>query len=131
MIKIGENSEKIVKEDNNPELWGNFLRYKYLRFDFSDVSEEGLYKIKYGNVESNEFEIKDNVYSRHVWQPTLEYFLPIQMCHMRVEEKYRVWHGLCHMDDATMAQINKDYFDGYSQGHQPLLNTNPVNMYRG
>ncbi|MEJ2614328.1 MAG: glycoside hydrolase family 9 protein, partial [Ignavibacteriaceae bacterium] len=120
LIKIGENSEKIVKEDNNPKLWGNFLRYKYLRFDFSDISEEGLYKIKYGNVESNEFEIKDNVYSRHVWQPTLEYFLPIQMCHMRVEEKYRVWHGVCHMDDATMAQINKDYFDGYSQGPSTL-----------
>ena len=120
LIKIGENSEKLVKEDNNPESWGNFLRYKYLRFDFSDVSEEGLYKIKYGNVESNDFEIKDNVYARHVWQPTLEYFLPVQMCHMRVEEKYRVWHGLCHMDDATMAQLNKDYFDGYSQGPSTL-----------
>ena len=120
LIKIGENSEKIVKEDNNPELWGNFLRYKYLRFEFSDISEEGLYKIKYENVESNEFEIKDNVYSKHVWQPTLEYFLPIQMCHMRVEEKYRVWHGLCHMDDANMAQVNKDYFDGYSQGPSTL-----------
>ncbi len=120
LIKIGENSETIVKEDNNPELWGSFLRYKYLRFDFSNISKEGLYKIKYGNIESNEFEIKNNVYSRHVWQPTLEYFLPIQMCHMRVEEKYRVWHGLCHMDDATMAQVNKDYFDGYSQGPSTL-----------
>ncbi len=120
LIKIGEGSEKVVKEDNNPELWGNFLRYKYLRFDFTNISDEGLYKIKYGSIESHEFEIKNNVYARHVWQPTLEYFLPIQMCHMRVEEKYRVWHGLCHMDDATMAQVNKDYFDGYYQGPSTL-----------
>jgi endoglucanase len=120
LIKINEDSSKIVKEDNNPNLWGNFLRYKYLRFDFSDIIQEGLYKIKYGNVESNEFEIKRNVYSRHIWQPTLEYFLPVQMCHMRVEDKYRVWHGLCHMDDATMAPVSHDHFDGYSQGPSTL-----------
>ena len=120
LMKINEDSNNIVKEDKNPKLWGNFLRYKYLRFDFTDITQEGLYKIKYGNVESHEFEIKNNVYSRHVWQPTLEYFLPIQMCHMRVEDKYRVWHGLCHMDDATMAPVNKFHFDGYSQGPSTL-----------
>ena len=134
LIKIDEDSSRVVKEDNNPNLWGKFLRYKYLRFDFSDITREGLYKIKYGNAESHEFEIKNNVYSRHVWQPTLEYFLPVQMCHMRVEDKFRVWHGLCHMDDAVMAPVNQDHFDGYSQGpstltkyesgeHVPGLNT--------
>lgn len=120
LIKIDEDSSKIVKEDINLNIWGNFLRYKYLRIDFSDITQEGLYKIKYGNVESHEFEIKKNIYSRHVWQPTLEYFLPIQMCHMRVEDKYRAWHGLCHMDDATMAPVNQDHFDGYSQGPSTL-----------
>ena len=120
LIKIGESSESIVKEDESPKLWGDFLRYKYLRFDFSDVTEEGLYKIKYGNSESNEFEISKDIYSRYVWQPTLEYFLPAQMCHMRVEGRYRLWHALCHMDDAQMAQVNKNYFDGYYQGPETL-----------
>ena len=120
LIKINDNSETVVKDDANPVLWGKFLRYKYLRFDFTDVKTEGLYKIKYGNVESNEFEIKKDIYSQNVWQPTLEYFLPVQMCHMKVEDGYRVWHGLCHMDDATMAPINKDHFDGYSQGPSTL-----------
>jgi endoglucanase len=115
LIKINENSQMIVKSDNNPVAWGKFLRYKYLRFDFSDIKVEGLYKIKYGGIESNLFEIKVDVFSRYVWQPTLEYFLPVQMCHMRVSENYKVWHGLCHMDDALMAPINHNHFDGYYQ----------------
>jgi endoglucanase len=35
------------------------------------------------------------------------------MCHMRVNQKYRVWHGECHMDDALMAPPKIRHFDGY------------------
>jgi hypothetical protein len=124
LIKINENSKMIVKSDNNPVPWGKFLRYKYLRFDFSDIKDEGLYKLKYGSNASNVFEIKANVFSRYVWQPTLEYFLPVQMCHMRVNENYRVWHGLCHMDDALMAPANHNHFDGYYQHKSTLTKYN-------
>lgn len=125
LIKVSENSQIIVKVDDHPLPWGNFLRYKYLRFDFSDIMEEGLYKIKYGNAESNEFEIKKDIYTNHVWQPTLEYFLPVQMCHMKVEDRYRVWHGLCHMDDAVMSPVNHDHFDGYFQGDSTYTSYQP------
>ena len=33
---------------------------------------------------------------------------------MRVAEKYRVWHDVCHMDDAKMAAVG-NYIDGYVQ----------------
>ncbi len=125
LIKINKNNQSVVKEDNNPVPWGDFLRYKYLRFDFSDVKDEGLYKIKYGNVESNIFEIKNDIFTRHVWQRTLEYFLPVQMCHMRIEDRYKVWHGLCHMDDALMAPINHNHFDGYIQRGSTLTKFQP------
>jgi endoglucanase len=115
LLKINEYSTSIVTMDNTPKLWGRFLRYQYVRFDFSDVTDEGLYKIQFGNVESNEFEIKRDIYTRHVWQPTLEYFLPVQMCHMAIKDRYKTWHGLCHMDDAVMAPINRSHFDGYYQ----------------
>jgi len=115
LVKITPDSEVVVKEEKTPAPWGKFLRYQYLRFDFSGVSEEGLYKVKYGTSESNEFEIKNDIFARNVWQPTLEYFLAVQMCHMTVKDRYKVWHGLCHMDDAVMAQPG-DHFDGYSQG---------------
>ncbi len=115
LLKINKDSIVSVLENKSASAWGNFLRYKYLRFDFSSITEEGIYKIKYGEIESNEFQIKKDIFSRHVWQPTLEYFLPVQMCHMRIEDRYKVWHGLCHMDDALMAPLNHNHFDGYYQ----------------
>jgi endoglucanase len=115
LLKIGKDTITIVKTDTVPKPWGRFLRYQYVRFDFSDVKDEGLYKIKYANTESNEFEIRKDIFARHVWQPTLEYFLPVQMCHMKIKDRYKTWHGVCHMDDAVMAPINFNHFDGYYQ----------------
>ncbi len=120
LVRVTPDSEMVVKTDSHPVPWGDFLRYKYLKFDFTDVTAPGIYKVRYGKEESNEFQIAANVYAHNVWQPTLEFFLAEQMCHMKVEGRYRVWHGLCHMDDATMAPINKDHFDGYFEGPSTL-----------
>jgi len=120
LLRIAENGglTPVLKAD--AEVWGNFLRYHYLRFDFSKIKTPGMYKVRYGDVETNPFQISSTVYDHNVWQPTLEYFLPVQMCHMRVNDKYRVWHGLCHMDDARMAPTDSNHFDGYIQGHSTL-----------
>jgi hypothetical protein len=109
---------KIAEKNGND--WGRFLRYRYLQFDFSDVTEPGIYVIGYGDQRSSPFEIGNQVFQRGVWQPTIEYFLPVQMCHMRVSDHYRVWHGLCHLDDALMAPVNHNHFDGYAQGPSTL-----------
>lgn len=103
-----------------PTTWGQFLRYKYLQFDFSQVTKPGMYVVQYRDSRSEPFQISDQVYQRGIWQPVLEYFLPVQMCHMRVEEQYRVWHGACHLDDARMAPTNYNHFDGYVQGPSTL-----------
>ena len=116
LVKLGENGSATPLSPSKTDMWGNFLRYKYLKFDFTKINQEGLYYIKYGNEQSQPFRIAADVFERNIWQPTLEYFLPVQMCHMRVNEKYRVWHGLCHMDDARMAPTDFNHFDGYIQG---------------
>lgn len=113
VVRIEADREVVVKTIGG-ESWGKFLRYNYIKVDFSDVREAGLYKIKYGESESPIFRINKDVYDRGVWQPVLEYFLPVQMCHMRVSEKYRVWHDMCHMDDAQMAPA-MNHIDGYDQ----------------
>lgn len=113
LYKITPEGEKLVKELATAE-WGNFLRYRYLKADFSDVEESGMYKIRYAESESPAFKISSDVFDRGVWQPVIEYFLPVQMCHMRVNEKYKVWHQCCHMDDGRLAETG-DHFDGYSQ----------------
>jgi hypothetical protein len=103
-----------------PTPWGNFLRYKYAELDFSKIKEPGMYQVAYRDTISQPFQIANDVYQRGVWQPVLEYFLPVQMCHMRVEQQYRVWHGACHLDDARMSLTNHNHFDGYEQGPSTL-----------
>ena len=108
-----------------PQAWGRFLRYNYLRADLSRVTAPGMYVLGYRGVISHPFKIAADVYDRYVWQPTLEYFLPVQMSHMKVVENYRTWHGLDHQDDARMAPVNYNHFDGYSQGPSTLTRYQP------
>lgn len=108
-----------------PKDWGKFLRYNYLQFDFSKIEKPGMYVVQYDKYQTKPFQISKDVFKRNVWQPTLEYFLPVQMCHMRVNDKYRVWHGWCHMDDARMAPVDSNHFDGYIQGSSTLTGYKP------
>jgi hypothetical protein len=108
-----------------PQPWGRFLRYHYLRADLTRVTAQGMYVLAYRGARSHPFKIAADVYDRYVWQPTLEYFLPVQMSHMKVVENYRTWHGLDHQDDARMAPINYNHFDGYSQGPSTLTRYQP------
>ena len=126
LYRIGMEGEQEVM-DIVPLPWGQFLRYNYATLDFSRVTEPGLYRIRYKGSESSIFRIDDDVYERGVWQPVIEYFLPNQMCHMRVSEKYRVWHDACHMDDALMA-LPENGIDGYNQepGLSPYAPLTPI-----
>lgn len=121
----------VVVRSGQPQSWGRFLRYGYFSWDFSDVTQPGMYRLTYRGRESEPFKIGDDVLDRHAWQPTLEYFLPVQMCHMRVEENYRVWHGLDHDDDALMAPVNLNHFDGYAQGPSTLTRFKPLEHVPG
>lgn len=95
---------------------GPYLRYNYASFDFSEVKTDGLYVIKYGPSQTGVFPIKNTVYTTGVWQPTLDIFMPVQMCHMRVMDKERIWHGVCHLDDGRQAPPKHVHFDGFRQG---------------
>ena len=108
----GQIAEKFKGEVKN---WGKYLRYNYARFDFSSVTESGLYLIEYGDIRTRSFRIDTDIY-QNAWQPTLDVFFPVQMDHMLVNEAYRVWHGAAHLDDALQAPVNHDHFDLYAQG---------------
>lgn len=124
LYRLTEGGREMVLE-TVPQRWGDFLRYRYHTLDFTNVTQPGMYVVGYGDKTSHPFKIGSDVYSRDVWQPTLEVFLPVQMCHMRVNQKYRVWHGLDHMDDAVMAPLNHNHFDGYAQGPSTLSKFKP------
>lgn len=98
-----------------PKHWGRYQRYAYRTFDFSAISQEGLYRIEYAGQETAPFRIARDVY-RKSWQPTLDVYFPVQMDHVTVNEAYRVWHGASHLDDALQAPVNHQHFDLYAQG---------------
>lgn len=131
LLRMSEKGgfERVKK--GNPEKWGKYLRFNYYQFDFSEIKKPGIYQVEYEGYKTEPFKIDNDVYERHVWQPTLEYFLPVQMCHMRINEGYRVWHDQCHMDDALMAPIDTNHFDGYLQGSSTLTKFKPLEQVPG
>jgi len=50
---------------------------------------------------------------------------------MRVTDAYRVWHGVCHLDDALMAPVDTNHFDGYRQGPSTLTKYMPGDRVPG
>ena len=95
--------------------WGEFRRYQYVTADFSQVAEEGVYCLQYGDQQTNTFPIRRGVY-RDVWHPSMDVWFPVQMDHMTVREAYRVWHGEPFKDDCVQAPVNTEHFDNYRQG---------------
>lgn len=124
LFKITADGPVLVRSGAAKD-WGDFLRYHYLQFDFSDVKDEGIYQVCYGTSRSPVFRIARDIWKNGVWQAEIEYFLPVQMCHMRVNEKYRVWHDRCHYDDALMAKTDINHIDGYVQGPSTLCKYKP------
>ncbi len=134
-MMIGSLKASLLRVDNKggltevlseiPPKWGKFLRYQYYTLDFSAIEKPGMYVVKYGDYTTEAFQINSDVFKRDVWQPTLEYFLPVQMCHMRVGDRYKIWHGRCHQDDARMAPVNHNHFDGYLQGPETITSFKP------
>ncbi len=131
LLRLAADGNHEVVKDQKPTPWGQFLRYQYYHFDFSEVTQEGMYQLVLGDTRSETFRIARDVYDRNVWQPTLEYFLPAQMGHMRVKEKYKLWHDDSHRDDALMAPVDINHFDGYVQGPSTLTKFEPLEHVPG
>ncbi|HEX5764075.1 MAG TPA: glycoside hydrolase family 9 protein, partial [Woeseiaceae bacterium] len=115
LVRVTPKGEAKQVAQEQPAEWGQYLRYRYKIFDFSTVTDEGIYYLEYGSQRSTPFRIADDVY-RDVWKPTLDVFLPVQMDHVTVNEAYRVWHGASHLDDALQAPTDHEHFDLYAQG---------------
>lgn len=121
IFRVDDSGNSIKVMDAPVKEWGVFYgRYNYATVDFTSVDQPGVYYICYGDVKTNSFPISADVYEGK-WNTTMDVWLPVQMDHMEVNEGYRTWHGNSHKDDALMAPLNYQQFDGYTQG--PVTNT--------
>ncbi len=112
VYQVTPEGKFVAKLSCDTKPWGQFLRYNYVKFDFTSLRDRGLYFIKYGDQQTEAFPIDTQVYA-DVWHPTLDVWFPVQMDHMLVREAYRIWHGAPFLDDALQAPVNIRHFDGY------------------
>ena len=115
LCKVEEDGS--VKEvfTGKVQMWGPFYKYNYARFDFSSVKESGVYFIRYGNWETNNFIIDPSVYDK-ITVATSDVWIPIHMNHMMVNEAYRIWHGEPFKEGYLQAPPSTDHFDLHWQG---------------
>ncbi|MGK9476430.1 glycoside hydrolase family 9 protein [Melioribacter sp. OK-6-Me] len=130
LFQITPDGKFIEKYTSEIIPWGNYFRYYYVKFNFSSVKEHGLYFIQYGQHKTNPFPIDQNVYA-NIWHPTLDIWFPVQMDHMKVNEAYRVWHGVPYLDDALQAPPNHKHFDLYAMGDSTDTKYKPLQRIPG
>ena len=121
LLRIAPDGSETVALAGDPAQWGDYLRYTYRVFDFSEVREPGLYALAYRGQRTAAFRIGADVYQQ-AWHPGMDVYMPVQMDHMLVNEAYRVWHADSHRDDARQAPLDHEHIDLYRQG--PTTDTN-------
>ncbi len=133
----GEASIYRIKPDGTTEIafrgktttWGDYYKYKYVKFDFSKVTEPGVYYIKYGDTQTGNFIIDKGVYDK-ITDATTDVWIPIHMNHMTVNEGYRIWHGEPFKEGYLQAPPS-DHFDLHSQGPTTDTKYKPYQLIPG
>lgn len=115
VLKVDENGNASETFTGKVVSWGDYYKYHYVKFDFSSVTNPGIYYIQYGDYKTNNFLIGDNIYDK-MTDATSDIWIPIHMNHMFVNESYRVWHGEPFKEGYLQAPPNTDHFDLHWQG---------------
>ena len=126
-IKADGTTEQAFKGD--VKAWGPYFKYNYVKFDFSQVQEPGVYYIQYGQTKTNDFLIDAHVYDK-ITDATTDVWVPIHMNHMYVTEGYRTWHGEPFKEGYLQAP-ESDHFDLHRQGASTDTKYKPLELIPG
>lgn len=108
-----------------------FMQKRYSRVDFTNIRREGIYEFVFDEKYSEIFRITGETYSEEVWRSGLGTFLPVQMCHMEVKDRLRLWHKACHMDDAVRAPDGVKNWLNYYQDSMQSYSSKPLEYIEG
>jgi hypothetical protein len=111
------------------QAWGPYFKYNYVKFDFSQVQEPGVYCIQYGHTKTNDFLIDEHVYDK-ITDATTDVWVPIHMNHMYVNEGYRTWHGEPFKEGYLQAPPS-NHFDLHRQGETTETKYKPLELIPG
>ena len=113
--KVGADGSEKKAFEGPVKVWGEFYKYNYAKFDFSKLTEPGVYFLRYGDVRTGNFIIDESVYDK-ITVATSDVWIPVHMNHMAVHEAYRLWHGEPFKEGYLQAPPNTDHFDLHWQG---------------
>ncbi|MCQ2065154.1 MAG: glycoside hydrolase family 9 protein [Bacteroidaceae bacterium] len=125
---MNDGSEKVVFTGST-DIWGEYYKYNYVKFDFSEVREPGVYRIQYGDFKTGNFIIDQSVYD-NISDATSDVWIPIHMNHMTVNEGYRIWHGEPFKEGYLQAP-ESNHFDLHSQGPTTGTKYKPYELIPG
>ncbi len=114
IFRIAEDGTEKLAYQGKTSVWGEYYKYKYVKFDFSEVKKPGIYYIRYGEHKTGNFIIDDSVYN-WITNATSDVWIPIHMNHMTVNEAYRIWHGEPFKEGYLQAPPS-NHFDNHFQG---------------
>ena len=129
LMRIRPDGKTEQAYKGNITSWGPFYKYNYVKFDFSSVTEPGVYYIQYGQTRTNDFLIDEHVYDK-ITDATTDVWVPIHMNHMYVNEGYRTWHGEPFKEGYLQAPPS-DHFDLHSQGPTTDTKYKPLELIPG
>ena len=119
IFKIDDDGNEKLVYQGKTVAWGSYYKYNYLKFDFSEVKEPGIYFIRYGEHRTGNFIIDDSVYN-WMTDATSDVWIPVHMNHMTVNEAYRIWHGEPFKEGYLQAPPS-DHFDNHFQGQDTAV----------
>ena len=129
LLRIKDDGTTEVAYQGAVTTWGPYFKYNYVKFDFSQVSEPGVYCIEYGKTRTNDFLIDEHVYDK-ITDATTDVWVPIHMNHMYVTEGYRTWHGEPFKEGYLQAP-ESDHFDLHRQGPTTDTKYKPLELIPG
>lgn len=129
LVRIDECGSTETAYEGRIQIWGSYYKYNYVKFDFSEVRQPGVYYIQYGKTKSNDFLIDEHVYDK-ITDATTDVWVPIHMNHMYVNEGYRTWHGEPFKEGYLQAP-ESDHFDLHRQGAATDTKYKPYELIPG
>ena len=129
LIRIKNDGTSETAFTGNIQNWGAYFKYNYVKFDFSSVTQPGVYYIQYGDTKTNNFLIDTHVYDK-ITDATTDVWVPIHMDHMYVTEGYRTWHGEPFKEGYLQAP-ESDHFDLHRQGPTTDTKYKPYELIPG
>ncbi len=129
LMRINNDGTTETAFTGDIKTWGKYFKYNYVKFDFSEMSQPGIYFIQYGDARTNDFLIDEHVYDK-ITDATTDVWVPIHMNHVYVNEGYRTWHGEPFKEGYLQAPPS-DHFDLHAQGATTDTKYKPYELIPG